>query len=282
MNAPPSMDVWTGDLARSTAAMSAEVYGAYMRLIFHQWEHGIIPRHTDDRCRVCGVTSERWDAVWGRISDRFEPLDDDGNLGHPRVTKERPEAILKWERNKELAKQRSEYGRKGGKERANNQQQQPQVNFLSPSKRPSMCLEEASSKPPSQSQALLEVEVEEEVEGKKKEWPYKSQEFVGAWEIYQDHCFAIGGVTQQKLDVDLMTLFGFQNEAKAIRWLIFSVQVSKAGNLCDPDRYKAQEGSEAAQAEEAKSSRQEFQKADVEHRKQQRASNEPTPFRELP
>lgn len=242
MNAPPSMDVWTGDLARSTAALSAEVYGAYMRLLFHQWEHGKIPRHIDDRQRVCGVTPERWDAVWARIADRFEPLDDDGNLGHPRITKERPEAIEKWKRNKQLAKERSEYGRKGGQKRANKQQNQPQVNFTSPSKTPSTCLEEA----PSKSQALLEVEGEVEGGSKKKGWLYKSKEFLDVWKLFEGHCLAIGGVTQQKLDVDLLTLFGFQDEAKAIRWLKFSVSVSKAGNLCDPDRYRT-DGAEGAE-----------------------------------
>lgn len=236
----------------------------------------MIPRHVDDRHRVCGVTPERWDAVWARIAGRFEPLDDDGNLGHPRTTRERPLAIAKWKRNKDIAKKRKATGRQGGKGRANKQQHEPQTNFLSypecanhfvPSKTPSKTLAIASRLLEQEKEENKEEEKEKEKESntkKEKEKQeeerkeeremrarassYSSTEFADAWKLYEDHCHAIGGATQQKLDVDLMRLVGLCNETKAVQWLMHSVSVSKAGNLCDPDRFQHAPGSEASEA----------------------------------
>lgn len=142
MSAPPSMEVWIGDLTRSTMGMSAEVFGAYLRLLFYQWEHGKIPSRVDERQLVCGVIAERWDAVWARMSDRFVVLGEDGDLGHPRIAKDRPQAIERWQENKRIAEMRRELGRKGGKTRAKNQSS----GGPSASKSSSNCLSKSSSK----------------------------------------------------------------------------------------------------------------------------------------
>ena len=98
--------------------MSAEVFGAFWRLQLYQFEHGHIPRFPDERARCAGCDLMRFETiVWPRLVDKFEPVDDAGNLGHPRMTETREREIQSWEvakvKAKETKRQRSKAGRKG-------------------------------------------------------------------------------------------------------------------------------------------------------------------------
>lgn len=122
---PPSFNLFPGDLIKSTSAMAADVFGAYFRLLCYQWEHGAIPRFVDERARVAGVDPSRWDSVWARMSDRFEVIDDAGNLAQGRLHNQRMFDMQNWTFSKakqkakptleELSKIRSEAGKLGGR-----------------------------------------------------------------------------------------------------------------------------------------------------------------------
>ena len=122
---PPSFDLYPGDLIKSTSAMAADVFGAYFRLLCYQWEHGAIPQFTDERARVAGVDPARWDSVWARMSNRFEVIDDVGNLAQGRLHNQRAFVMQNWTFSKakqkakptleELSKIRSEAGKLGGR-----------------------------------------------------------------------------------------------------------------------------------------------------------------------
>lgn len=101
----PWMPVYVDDLIGSTADMSAEEFGAYVRLLCHIWSRG--PLEMDDAvcCRIAGVKLR----VWRRIRKRFEPCkrqDGTDGLSHPRLERE------KFERNFR-AEERANSGRKG-------------------------------------------------------------------------------------------------------------------------------------------------------------------------
>ena len=99
--APPSFDLYPGDVLKTTAGMSAEVFGAYMRLMFYQWEHGFIPELSDERMLTCGIMDhERWNAIWSRLSWRFACLCEDGKLGDEDMDVKRNKAIATWNARK--------------------------------------------------------------------------------------------------------------------------------------------------------------------------------------
>ena len=107
--APPSFDLYHGDLIKSTSALCAMEFGAYMRLLCYQWEHGSIPVQTDARMRVCGILdSKAWDRVWHSIQCRFDVVDERGTLRQNRLHEDREKAIATWQARKEG-------GKKGGR-----------------------------------------------------------------------------------------------------------------------------------------------------------------------
>ena len=95
---------------------------------------------------------------------------------------------------------------------------------------------------------------------------YQSQEFQETWRRWLDHVTAcLGREMPTKTDTQLGRLLSFDDEAKAIAWMLHSMQVSQQGNLCDPDRYpKHPPGSEAAAVDDER--KRELRK-DVEENK---------------
>lgn len=120
MPAPPSFDLFPGDLIKSTTVLSPEAFGSYVRLMCHQWEHGHIPAKMDSRMRICGVLShDVWVEIWGEIGDRFEACDEAGNMVQLRLSKQREKTIAIWQARKEG-------GKKGGRPRKNKGETKPQ------------------------------------------------------------------------------------------------------------------------------------------------------------
>lgn len=84
----PWMPLYCDDLIGSTADMSAEEFGGYMRLLCHIWTRG--PVEMDDAvcCRIAGVKLR----VWRRIRKRFDVCkrsDGTAGLSHPRLEREK-------------------------------------------------------------------------------------------------------------------------------------------------------------------------------------------------
>jgi uncharacterized protein YdaU (DUF1376 family) len=101
----PWMPLYCDDLIGSTADMSAEEFGAYVRLLCHIWTRGPIEMDDAVCCRVAGVKLK----VWRRIRGRFDVCKrDDGTMGlsHPRLEREKMMRVSH-------AEERASSGRKG-------------------------------------------------------------------------------------------------------------------------------------------------------------------------
>lgn len=109
MKRTPWMPLYCDDLIGSTADMSAEEFGAYMRLLCHLWSRGPLPCDETVICRIAGIRR----AVWRRISSRFSPVQrSDGTVGlsQRRLEAERMARLTHSER-------KSESGRRGANAR---------------------------------------------------------------------------------------------------------------------------------------------------------------------
>lgn len=114
--APPSFDLYPGDLIKSCEDMDAETFGAYFRLLCYQWEHGYVCKNhmvssgdnhmvtknseTARIKRIARVESAHWPEIWEQIKDRFEPIGRSGCLGHKRLATQRVAAIKLWEKRR--------------------------------------------------------------------------------------------------------------------------------------------------------------------------------------
>lgn len=105
----PWMPLYCDDLTSSTADMTCEEVGAYMRLLCYCWTRGPIP--IDDRviCRIAGCRL----AVWRSIRTRFsETKRDDGSLGLSQTRLE----MERFKRQR-FADERSASGKRGAASR---------------------------------------------------------------------------------------------------------------------------------------------------------------------
>ena len=105
------MPLYCDDMIASTADMSCEELGAYLRLLCHIWTRGPIPVDETVICRIASCKK----SVWRRISARFDSCTRDD--GTPGLSQRRLEA----ERAKRqvLADERAEAGRRGAASRWN-------------------------------------------------------------------------------------------------------------------------------------------------------------------
>lgn len=87
----PFMKLYWNDLIASTVDMTCQEFGAYMRLLGYQWQHGFLPMNDVSRQRVTGVSTESWPSVWKSIEHRFN-VDLDGRLTQSRLAMERDAA----------------------------------------------------------------------------------------------------------------------------------------------------------------------------------------------
>ena len=105
MKRTPWMPLYCDDLVSSTADMSVEEFGAYVRLLCHCWTRGPMPIDDKVICRIAACRLQ----VWRAVCSRFSPcLRDDGTPG---LSQTRLEAE-RFKRQR-FADERSASGRKG-------------------------------------------------------------------------------------------------------------------------------------------------------------------------
>lgn len=119
--APPSFNLYPGDLIKSCIEMAADEFGAYMRLLCYQWEHGAVPCSVEKLARICGVDRSEFPQIWEAIGDRFEDEEDD-NLEvmvkvQSRLKEQRAKDIEVWQARKAGGKLGGRPKRKGGESR---------------------------------------------------------------------------------------------------------------------------------------------------------------------
>ncbi len=109
MKRTPWMPLYCDDLIGSTADMSVEEFGAYVRLLCHFWTRGPLPLDDKVICRIAGCRL----AVWRSICPRFSATTrDDGTAG---LSQTRLEAE-RFKRQR-FADERAESGRRGAARR---------------------------------------------------------------------------------------------------------------------------------------------------------------------
>lgn len=109
MKRTPWMPLYCDDLIGSTADMSVEEFGAYVRLLCHCWTRGPLPIDDKVICRIAGCRL----SVWRAICPRFAPCTRDD--GQPGLSQTRLEAE-RFKRQR-FAEERSESGRRGAASR---------------------------------------------------------------------------------------------------------------------------------------------------------------------
>ena len=95
-NKLPFMPLYVQDLLSDEAVMlmSNAEFGAYMKLLCHQWVEGSIPAHQDRAARICGWEGQdTWEAVWLQVFLPKFALDGEGRRANPRLAAERERAI---------------------------------------------------------------------------------------------------------------------------------------------------------------------------------------------
>lgn len=112
MKRTPWMPLYCDDIISSTPDMTAEEFGAYVRLLCHIWTRGPVPIDEAVICRIAGCKR----AVWKAIAPRFSACQrDDGKAGlsQTRLEAERLRSYLKCE-------ERAASGRRGAASRWHN------------------------------------------------------------------------------------------------------------------------------------------------------------------
>jgi uncharacterized protein YdaU (DUF1376 family) len=71
MSKDPALLVYTKDFLEGTADMSAEEFGAYTRLIFHQHQRGVLPKELKKLARLCLLSLSEFEEVWQEIHAKF-------------------------------------------------------------------------------------------------------------------------------------------------------------------------------------------------------------------
>lgn len=105
MKRTPWMPLYCDDLIGSTADMSVEEFGAYVRLLCHCWTRGPLPIDDKVICRIAGCRLQ----IWRAVSPRFSACQrEDGTAG---LSQTRLEAE-RFKRQR-FADERAESGRRG-------------------------------------------------------------------------------------------------------------------------------------------------------------------------
>ena len=123
------LPLFCDDLIASCVDMTPACFGAYMRLLCYAWTRGGIPDDEGACGRIAGGLEP---GDWQTIRERLVQLDD-GRLTHQRLELERVAVA-------EIRQKRSEAGRKGGRPKANEKQNESKTKAPYPS--PSLPLED--------------------------------------------------------------------------------------------------------------------------------------------
>jgi uncharacterized protein YdaU (DUF1376 family) len=116
------LPLFCDDLIASCVDMTPACFGAYMRLLCYAWTRGGIP---DSEAACTRITGGLESGDWQTIRERLVQLDD-GRLTHQRLELERVAVA-------EIRQKRSEAGRKGGRPKANEKQNESKTKAPYPS-----------------------------------------------------------------------------------------------------------------------------------------------------
>jgi uncharacterized protein YdaU (DUF1376 family) len=87
------MPLHVSDFLTGTHTLTNEETGAYVRLLFHQWEYDAVP--ADDRTALAALLHEapiRAQQLWSRLGPKFR-RGTDGRWRNPRAHREREGAV---------------------------------------------------------------------------------------------------------------------------------------------------------------------------------------------
>ena len=82
----PSMPFFVGDYLASAKVrqMTLAERGAYLELLFYQWQEKTLPKSVPRLARLLGETEESFKPMWETIKDQFVP-DEDGGLRNEKL-----------------------------------------------------------------------------------------------------------------------------------------------------------------------------------------------------
>jgi len=109
----PILPLHTDALLADTSHMSAEQFGAYVRLLLVAWRHGAkLTNDADELARIAGVSRRRWDEIAPVV---MRPMTIVGaQISQKRLTDT-------WMRVLEIRRHRSQNGRKAWSKRRHKQ-----------------------------------------------------------------------------------------------------------------------------------------------------------------
>lgn len=86
---PPAFQFYAQRWLSSTAQMTLEAQGAYVRLLAWSWDNGPLPTNLDKRARLVGLTRARFNRLWLEFGSKWE--DAPGGLINPKLEQVRSE-----------------------------------------------------------------------------------------------------------------------------------------------------------------------------------------------
>ena len=97
----PWLPLYHADLLRATAHWPDEAFGAYVRLLLHQWEHGRIPSDGDELRRVAETAEKHWARLANKFPDgvnqRLEVIRAEQHARHRRLSQAgQSGAVRRW------------------------------------------------------------------------------------------------------------------------------------------------------------------------------------------
>jgi uncharacterized protein YdaU (DUF1376 family) len=96
------LPVYIGDYLADTMHLSTEQHGAYLLLLFHLWQRGILPDDDVVLAQITGLDPGAWSNSRAVLAEFFEIHD--GLWHHGRVEQERSHATAKQQSNSNKAK----------------------------------------------------------------------------------------------------------------------------------------------------------------------------------
>ena len=144
---PPRFDFFYRDFVHGVRLLDAESIGAYIMLLCHQFDEGVIPRNRRVIERICQCSAEDMDRIWPKIQGKFTEVD--GGFINERMAECRAESFAAWKNSMKKAENNAKAGSKGGQ---NTQQKRKNKQ----SECSSECSNECSSECSSETQANQE------------------------------------------------------------------------------------------------------------------------------
>ena len=105
MTARPWMPLYIGDYLADTAHLTATEHGAYLLMLMHQWQHGMLPSDDELLTRIARVHPPHWPRV-KRVLISFFETQEDGSWKNKRLAAERDKASDLSQKRAKAARQK--------------------------------------------------------------------------------------------------------------------------------------------------------------------------------